>query len=371
MIRGKIILLLVCCAMGVWGEWNTYHGGADLRGVSGIVVPEKPELLWRYQAGGEVYNTPVSDGDRIFFSGKKGTITAVDLKGSKLWEKSFTRKKNEGDEVSVRFDAPLACGHGMVFAGTRHGILHALDLKTGAEKWKYDTGGVLAGSPNFLDEQTVVVVDQSDGALHCMELESGKLLWKTAGVERCDGSPGIGNGQVVFGSCAAALHVYGVNGKHLKDVEVGGDGQLAGGVALAGKHAFAGARDGSLLCVDLEKGDVVWSSDESKEQTFSTPVATGKRVVYSSDNGLVYVVNQTDGELVWKFDTGGTPSSPVVAKDKVVVSADGVLYLLKLADGAKLWSQEVSDEITSPGLIGGMIVVGADDGTVSAFGAKE
>ncbi|MCK4564003.1 MAG: PQQ-binding-like beta-propeller repeat protein [Verrucomicrobia bacterium] len=55
----------------------------------------------------------------------------------------------------------------------------------------------------------------------------------------------------------------------------------------------------------------------------------------------------------------------------MVVAADGVLYLLKLEDGRRLWSKEVSDEITSPGLIGGMIVVGADDGTVSAFGAKE
>ncbi|MEA2069240.1 MAG: PQQ-binding-like beta-propeller repeat protein [Verrucomicrobiota bacterium] len=390
MIRGKTIILLACCASVCWGAWPTYHGGADLRGVSDAELPDKPELLWRYNAGGAIYSTPVSDGERIFFSGKKGAITAIDLKGSKLWEKSFTLKNSAGDEVPVRFDAPLACGHGLVFAGTRRGMLYALDAKTGATRWRYNTGGVLVGSPNLIkidreDARTqgkgnlgdlaplrskLVVVDQSDGALHCLEVEAGELDWKTEGVERCDGSPGIGNGRIVFGSCAAALHVYGVNGKHLKDVEVGGDGQLAGGVALAGKRAFAGTRDGSLLCVDLEKGDVVWSSDESKEQAFSTPAATSNRVVYSSDDGFVYAVDRAEGKLVWKFDTGGLPTSPVVAKDKVVVSADGILYLLELADGRQLWSQEVSDEISSPGLIGGMIVVGADDGTVSAFGKK-
>ncbi len=371
MIKDKIILFLTCCASVCWGAWPTYHGDPSLKGVSDVAISEKPELLWRYFAGGAVDHTPVSDGKRIFVSGKKGTITAIDLKGAKLWEKSFTRKKDTGEDVPVRFDAPLACGRGLVFAGTRRGLLYAVDAKTGATTWTYDTDGTVMGSPNFLDERAIIVVDQSDGALHGIEIETGKMLWKTEGQERCDGSPGVGNGQVVFGSCAAALHVYGVKGKHLKDIEVEGDGQLAGGVSLVGKRAFAGTRDGALVCVDLEKGDVVWSSEESEEQTFSTPVATGKRVVYSSENGLVYAVNSVDGELVWKFDTGGTPSSPVVAVDKIAVSADGVLYVLELADGTKLWSQEVSDEITSPGLIGGMIVVGADDGTVSAFGTKE
>lgn len=370
MIRDKIIFLGVCWAVVSFGAWSTYHGGADLRGVSETSIPENPELLWRYTAGGEVDHTPVSNGEQIFVSGKKGTITAIDLKGAKLWEKNFTRKMDTGEEMPVRFDAPLACRRGLVFAGTRRGMLYALDAKTGATTWTYDTGGVIAGSPNFLDERTVVVVDQSDGALLGINLESGKIRWKTEGMERCDGSPGVGGGRIVFGSCAAALHVYGANGTHRKDVEVGGDGQLAGGVAVVGTRAFAGARDGRLVCVDLEEGDVVWRSEESEEQTFSTPAITGGFVIYSSEDGWVYAVNQTDGELIWKFDTGGTPSSPGVAKDQVVVSADGVLFVLNLADGAKRWSQKVSDEITSPGLIGGMILVGADDGTVSAFGKK-
>ena len=369
MIRDKIIFLLVCCAMGCWGEWSTYHGGADLRGVSGTALPEKPELLWRYPAGGEVFNTPVSDGERIFFSGKKGFITAIDLKGAKLWGKSFTRKNDAGDEMLVRFEAPLACGQGLVFAGTRRGILYALDAKTGATRWKYDTGGIVMGSPNFLDAQTVVVVDQSDGALHCVELKNGTLVWKTEGLERCDGSPGIGKAGIVFGSCAAALHVYDTNGEHLRDIELGGDAQVAGGVAVAGDRVFAGARDGRLVCADAE--GIVWCSDEAGDQTFSTPAVTQDKVIYCSDDGFVYAVDRAEGTLVWKFDTGGSPTSPVVAKDKVVVSADGVLYLLMLEDGRKLWAMEVSDEITSPGLIGGMMVVGADDGTVSAFGAKE
>ena len=131
--------------------------------------------------------------------------------------------------------------------------------------------------------------------------------------------------------------------------------------------AYAGLRDGALICFDLEKGSIVWSSDESEDQTFMTPAVTDRLVIYASDDGRVYAVNKKDGALIWSFDTGGMPYSPVVAKDRVVVAADGVLFLLNLEDGKKVWSKEISDDIPSAALIGKLLVVGADDETVSAY----
>jgi outer membrane protein assembly factor BamB len=269
--------------------------------------------------------------------------------------------------------------------------LFALDAKTGATQWTYETDGIILGSANMIladrsDAVTpeknklsagaslrskIVVMDQSEGMLHCVDAGTGKRIWKTEGVERCDGAPGVGADRIVFGSCLAALHVYDTTGKHLKDIEVGGDGQIAGGVAIEGRLAYAGLRDGALVCVDVEQGEIVWSSEASKEQTFATPAVTAEAVVYTSDDGFVYAVDKKAGTLIWKFDTGGLPYSPVVTKDRVIIAADGLLYVLKLEDGTKLWSKEVSDEITSPALIGGLVVVGADDGTVTAFKGKE
>jgi outer membrane protein assembly factor BamB len=336
MIKGLLILVMACLSTVIHADWPTYHGAPDLRGVSSAMLPDVPELLWRYNAGSDVDSTPVSDGDRIFFSSKKGMVVALDLKGSEVWKKTFTRMNDAGQEMPLRFEAPLACGGGLVFAGSTRGTLFALD----------------AGTANLLGTN-VVLIDQSEGALHCVDAQTGKLVWKTEGVERCDGSAGIGNGKIVFGSCLAALHVFDVDGQHVKDIEVGGDGQIAGGVAVDGPLAFA----------------IVWSSDESVEQTFSTPAVLDKLVVYASDNGYVYAVDRADGKLAWKFDTVGMPYSPAVAGDKVVASADGKLFLLKLDDGTKIWSKEISDEITGPAIINGMIVIGADDGTVSAFGS--
>lgn len=389
MIKGKIVTVLLSCSTICFGGWPTYHGQSDLKGVADVELSDNPKLLWRFNAGGEVYATPVSDGKRIFFSAKKGRVVALDQKGSKVWEKFFTRTNDAGKEMPLRFEAPLACMDGMVFAGSSKGTVFALDTETGDTQWKYETDGIITGSPNFVydrkDAKTqrvmndkesessdakVVVMDQSEGVLHCIDMKTGKMVWKSEAAERCDGAPGVADGRIAYGSCLAALHVYDTEGKHLKDIQVGGDGQIAGGVAIDGTTAFAGLRDGALVAIDLKEGEVLWSSEESEEQTFSTPAVTGSLVIYSSDDGFVYAVKKADGELVWKFDAEGQPYSPVATKHHVAVTADGVLYVLNLVDGAKVWAKEISDEITSPAIIGGMLVVGADDGTVSAYGKK-
>ena len=389
MILSKMIALLVCCSAVCRADWPTYHGDASLKGVGEAKPGDGLELAWRYNAGGAVYGTPVSDGERIYFTAKRGRVVALGLDGTRIWEKTFFRKNDAGKDMPLRFEAPLVCADGMVFAGTTRGALIALDAKTGNEKWRYETDGIITGSPNILDpgckdaktqrkenrsdlassRSKLVVLDQSEGALHCVDMGTGKRLWKTEGVERCDGAPGVGEAHIVFGSCLAALHVYDRRGAHLRNIEIGGDGQIAGGVAVDGTRAYAGLRDGALICADLATGDIIWISEESKEQTFTTPAVTKGFVVYGSDNGFVYAVEPKEGKTVWKFDTGGLPYSPVVAGDRVAVSADGELYLLRLADGLKVWSKEISDDITAPAVIHGRIVVGADDGTVTAWGA--
>ena len=356
--------------MSAYGQsWPTYHGGADLQGSVDATIPDKPERIWSYNTSGSIESTPVSDGERIFVSPGKGRIVAVSLKSEKVWEKTFVSTNDAGDETSFRFDGPFLCHKGLLLAGTSRGILLALDAATGDEKWRLDIDGILLGSPNAIDDKHVVVLDQSEGSLLCIDIETGKTAWSTEGVERCDGSPGVGSGYAVFGSCLAALHVYNAtDGKHVRNIEIGGDGQIAGGVAIAGNQAFFGARDGRLISANLVEGTIVWSSEESIDQTFSTPAVGKETIVYTSDDGFVYAVDRSIGRTRWKYDTEGYPTSPVIVGDKVVLTADGSLILLKLADGALLSKQSISDEATSPAIVNGLVVVGADDGTISAWG---
>ncbi len=360
-------------------EWNTYHGDSTLNGVADAMLPDKPVLLWRFKAGAPVHMTPVASQSRIHFANAQGEVFAIDGEGDLLWSKQLTRGTNEeGEPIKERFDAPAACFDSTLFVASIDGTLYALDSETGDQKWVYDVGGSVLSTPNRRtvkspdgkkDKSAIYVLSQDDGILHCVDFETGKGLWKTEGVERCDGSAAVGENAVVFGSCAAALHVFSSeSGEHVFDIEIDDESQVAGGVVLLGDQVFSGSRSGKLIHADSKKGELVWTNEDSKGEIFTTPAVNDKWVLFTSDDGKVYALDRATGKQKWNFDTEGLPYSPVIASDKVAVSVDGVLHLLQLEDGKVLWTKEISDEITSPAIIGGMIIVGNEEGTVSAFG---
>ena len=361
------------------GEWNTYHGDAALSGAVSAELPDRMAPLWRFRAGSAVRTTPVASAGRIFVANARGEVLAVDLRGELLWSVKLTKgEKEDGTPIEEIIDAPLACFDDLLLAGTADGTIYALDVATGEERWQYEIGGSILGTPNRIlvpaaDEDTdraaVVVVSQNDGALHCVGMTDGQPIWQTEGVSRCDGSPAVGDGRVIFGSCVAALHVFSAtDGRLERDIEVGADSEVAGGVAVYGDAVFTGSRSGRVLRANLRTGDILWMNDDSEDEVFTTPAVSRDYVVFASGGGFIYALDRETGVQRWTFDTKGTPSSPVIAGDKVVVTADGSLYMLRIEDGAGIWSYEVSDVITGPAVVGDRIVVGSDDGTVTAFG---
>ncbi len=359
--------------------WSTYHGGPALTGAVKAVLPEAPVVLWRFQADSPVYHTPVSCGERIYFTTTKGGVFALDLEGNEIWSKHPVRgTKRDGTPRMERFDAPTACFDGTVLVGAMSGTLYAFDAATGAQKWTYDVGGPILGTVNIHRSaesggaDRVYVIGQNDGTLHGIELESGTRSWKAEAIDRCDGSPSVGGDAIIFGSCAAALHVFSAqDGKLIKNIPIDDDSQIAGGVAIVGDSVFSGSHSGYLIHANSKTGEVVWINKDSEDEVLSTPAVSGEWVVFTSYDGLVYGLDRTTGQKRWSFDTEGWPTSPVIAAGKVILSADGVLYLLRLDTGEKIWSYEVSDETTSPAIIRGMIVVGSEDGTITAFGPSQ
>ena len=361
------------------GEWNTYHGDAALSGAVSAALPDGFAPLWRFRAGAAVRNTPVVASGRVFVANAKGEVLAADLQGELLWSVELTKgTREDGTPQNEVIDAPLACFDGVLLVGTADGTLYALDVVTGEEKWRYEVGEPILGTPNLSPvpatgedaaRAPVVVVSQSDGALHCVGLADGQPIWQTEGVSRCDGSPAVGDGLVVFGSCVAALHVFSAaDGRLERDIEVGADSEVAGGVAVYGDAVFTGSRSGRVLHANLRTGDTLWVNEDCEDEVFTTPAVSRDYVVFASNNGYIYALSRETGDRRWTFDTNGTPSSPVIAGDKVVVTSDGFLHVVRLEDGAPVWSREVSDTITGPAVVGRRIIVGSENGTVTAFG---
>jgi outer membrane protein assembly factor BamB len=365
MKRLAVALLLAGPAQDA-AEWPTYHGGFTLDGVAPVAPPDSPVRLWRYKAEGRVETTPVAGDGKIYFTTTKDDLVALDRNGVEVWKVKSAKEP---------FTSPPLYADRTILVGTADGMLRAYETAGGKERWSYKVGDTIQGTANRVDlpggRKGIVAISQSDGSVHCVDLETGKPEWKTGPLDRCDGSAAVGQGRLVMGSCASALHVFSLEkAAKTADIELGGDSQVAGGVAFSGTTVFAGTRSGKFVAVDVAASKVVWTNDEQKREAFATPAVNDRFAVFAADDGKIYGLNKGTGAKVWEFETGGKPSSPVIAGGRVVVSSGGSLFLLDLEKGTQVWTLRVSDEITSPALVGGTVIVGADDGTVSAFGRK-
>ncbi len=345
-------------------RWPTYHGDFDLDGVAHASVPDRPAVAWRFLAGREVSYPPVAAGGFIHFLTDRGEMITVDLEGKEKW-----RAKLEKDE----FSSPPIVTDGSVVAGSLYGKLFAFEAASGEKRWEYDTLGNVQGSPGRVDlgdgRVGIVINSQSDGVLHCVDLATGKKAWVTEPIDRCDGSLSVSDGRIAMGSCASALHVFEIGAAaKTADIEIGGDNQVAGGVAFDGAIAYAGTRSGGLVAADVAEKKILWVNSDARGETFTTPAIGEKVVVFGSDDGRVYALDRKTGKQVWAYEADDTPSSPVIAGNRVVVTAGGSLILLDFADGSQVFTTEISDWTTAPSIVGGLILIGADDGTLTAFG---
>jgi len=362
--------------------WPVYHGDSTLRGIAACGLPDEISVQWRFKAGASVLVTPVVGGGRIYFVADNGDLYALNMQGEKVWSVSVARdpaaKTNNAGQAEKFLTQPVFVNDAVV-AGSDDGSLFALEAGTGKTMWKYPVGEINA-TANWMEPgegrgYSVVVISQTDAVVHRVDLKTGKQIWASQPISRCDGSPGLNSNLVVFGSCDSALHVLSAdNGEATGRIGFGDDdGQIAGGVAMDGNMAFAGTRGGMAICaaVGKDKSEIIWTNRISRGELFATPAVTTNRVVTASSDGKVYCLNRADGRNLWSFDTEGSPLSPVIALDKVVVSSEGTLYILKLDDGRKLLAEKVSDGISSPAVVDGRIIVGTDDGFVVMFGGKK
>lgn len=358
------------------GAWQTYHGAPQMRGYVPEPIAPPLEVAWRFNGGDEVPHPPVVAQGRIFAATVGGDVFALDGQGGEVWKRRLNAgTRSDGSPRPALLDAPLAIFDGRLFAMDGDGWIYALDPESGELLWKKELDVPVLGSPNWAPHAldgtapgTLYVIGQDEGTLHAIDPATGGVHWVSEPVSRCDGSPGVGANTVTFGSCDSALHVFDARtGKLKHNLPLGGDAQVASGVAMEEDTAYTGCRSGTVFCIDAAKGAIVWQTQLSELEIFTTPAVSPDWVVVGGEDAYLYALDKASGNLAWKREMADTPSSAVIAGDRVVVTADGALHVLALKDGAVLWSAPVGDYLSGPAVVDGLVLVGSDDGVVTAF----
>ena len=281
-------------------------------------------------------NTPFASDDWPQFLGptRNGVYAGTPLASS--WPKDgppivWQKKIGQG------FGGPaVASGKLILFhrLGDRETV-ETFDAKTGAPLWKFDypTGyqddfGFDEGpraTPAIADGK--VYVFGAEGALHCLELASGKKLWSVNTKEKFSAPKGF------FGLACSPL----IEGNH---------------VLLN----FGGVNGAGIVAFDKHTGALAWKATND-EASYSSPVAAelnGKRMaVFFTRSGLTILepaTGQVQSQFPWRprINASVNAATPLVIGNQIFLSASydlgAILLDLKTGQPQRIW---FSDEALS------------------------
>lgn len=298
---------------------------------------EGPPVVWEMKKG-EGYAAPAIAVDRLVLFHRVGDEEVIDcLKadtGERFWRFSYpTRYADDYGYCNGPRSSPVIAG-GRVFAIGSEAKLHCLDLETGKVLWKHDLTGEFKLKKNFFGIGSTPLVDDD------------KLIVNV-------GAPG--------GPCVVAFDV--ATGKMLWGVGKEWGASYASPVptTLHGKHrvlVFAGGKSrpptGGLLCIDPANGHIdftfPWRGTAHDSVNASSPVVVGNQVFlsecYGSGGVLLDVLPDLSCKTAWTNPHLGTHFMSAIAKDGCLYAVDGhgpadaFLVCVDLKTGAERWRQQ-------------------------------
>ncbi len=148
---------------------------------------DDPTRAVLYEAGGDIWSTPVLAGGKLLFTSLDGYLYAVDaVNGELKWR--FNAGKGLVSTPTVVGDRVLVAGFGST--------IYAVDLNDGTEQWSFKANHWIWGEPAVA--QNTAYVGDFDGRVHAVDISNGSEGWSIAldkGAIRA--APAIASGTLI------------------------------------------------------------------------------------------------------------------------------------------------------------------------------
>ena len=267
-----------------------------------------------------------------------------------------------GDRSLMEFPPVLESGR--LFLGTNHGLVLAVQARTGRILWHRQFAGCVAASPavgnnvvylGFMDPPPCR--GSAPRFLAALDARTGSTLWRfRAGP--IETSPLLVEGRVYFGSWDHRVYALDARTGRL-DWSFATGGRVKAGVAYAHRTILAGSYDGSLYALDARSGRLRWATGGGAlGGLYATPSVAKGRVFVGSTNSRVYAFALATGRLLWSMRTGSYVYSPAALSGATayIGSYDHRLYALSQATGGIRWTFNANAPISgAPTVLGGLV----------------
>lgn len=243
---------------------------------------------------------------------------------------------NEQDEGGENHGGAPVVADGVAYYGREDGLVYAVDLEDGSERWRFDTGAEI--NLSIAGADGVVYAGNTDGDLLAVDMAAGEEVWR---VEPEGWFPG---------------------------------GELFTPEVVDGVVYYGTKRDG-LAAVDADTGDEMWAFDPAsriliwkRAISFNSAIIDG--VVYVGVGDVLYGLDTATGEQRRRFETAGTTSSPTTGDGIVCVGGDSEVHALDLDSWTERWRVDTGDKVWFPTVRDGTVYVPNDGGVMTALAVE-
>jgi outer membrane protein assembly factor BamB len=310
-----------------------------------VAREEAPHEASHQDNGTWASSSAITDGEHVIASFESRGLYAYDMAGTPVWQKDLgdKRMRNEFGEGST----PALHGRHLVVVWDHQGqsFIVALDKRTGNELWRVEREEIDSWATPLIVEHEgrAQVVTSGMNRLRSYDLETGKLVWHTAGVTMNPiPSPVSGDGMVFVTS--------GFRGNNLKAIRLAG---AKGDISTTGAIAWTLDRDtpyvpspllyggilyllktnsGILSAFDAKSGKPHYQAQrlDGLNEVFSSPVGAAGRVYITDRTGTTLVLKNSPAfEVIGKNTLDdGIDASPAIVGDTIYIRGYKSLYAI-------------------------------------------
>jgi outer membrane protein assembly factor BamB/adenine/guanine phosphoribosyltransferase-like PRPP-binding protein len=281
-----------------------------------------------------------------------------------------------------------------VYMGSDSGIFWAIDQTDGSVRWQYRTGfhpkgkGIFSSPALYKD---TVYFGAYDGNVYALNRKTGKRTWIYYEADWVGSSPAIAAdlGLLFIGlefglfkrrGGIAAIHLE--SGKKLWDYRMPCFSHSTPLYIHKHREVVIGSNDGSVYLFNATNGDLIWKfetgtlTEEELAAGFSqydikeSFAYDEKRdiIIFGNKAGRLYSIARSTGTLVSTFEAAfGFYSTPLIHDDSVYLSSlDKNMYCLDLGTFSEKWRWNAGARVfASPTLVNGHLFIGANTGRLT------
>jgi outer membrane protein assembly factor BamB len=164
-----------------------------------------------------------------------------------------------------------------------------------------------------------------NGTFYCLDLQTGRELWRKATAGPINYAGAVAQGRAVFTSGDGKIYACdAATGQTAWSFQTGAALMVA--PLIADGTVYVGSRDGLLYAIHLESGKAKWKY-QSDAPILCTAATDGRRIFLANEAGRFIALNPDTGRPLWTRQTqlGSTRHYwPVVAGDSVIFRASSI-----------------------------------------------